>query len=289
MAMGNLVLLYENFADGGIFSGAFGSWTLPLANMQDPDIQRVARSSNATNAATKFRIDLGAPQNVDGLAFGPVNISPGASWRGRAYSDSSYSVLVYDTGTQEVGGEVIDWANSAAWLEWENLGFWLGISDPLDELPQFLFHVAPLAQTAQYWQIEVFDAANGDGFIEIGRLLIGKAFRPAKNYGEDNSLSIVPLTDVEESLGGLRVYWERGLRRSFACSFPSLTKSELFGDAFRVMLRSGISRQVFVVPDPDDTEFGIRRSFLATFKQMPAIRQLLVERGSTGVDLEEVL
>lgn len=287
--MARLVLLYENFADSGIYSG--GSWlaALPLTNMQDDDIALVARSSNATTAATKFTVNLGRVRAVDAVAFGPANLSPGSTWRARGYSDSGLTTLVYDTGIQTGVGDTIDWSDTGEWLEWEDPGFWYGISESLDELPQFYYHVAPTAQSAQYWLFEISDVGNFDGAVTIGRLLIAKAFRPSINYGESNDLSLVPLTDMEESDGGLRKYRERGLRRAYRCTFQWLDESEIFGDVFRMQLRSGTSRQVFVVPDSDDLSFGSRRSFLATFKTLSPLQQLLVDRGTTALDLEEVL
>lgn len=294
--MADIVILYENFADRATLSG--GSWlsALPLTNLQDADVGRVARSANATTTATQFKANLGSPKGVHGLAIGPCNLSPGSQWRARAYSDSAYTSLVYDTDWQEVTGEVIDWTDTAEWLEWEDNGFWLGISDfeALSELPQFLFHVVPSASlglaTAQYWKVEFDDTGNADGYVQSGRLMIAAALRPSHNYGEDNSLSVTPLTDVEESLGGRRAFQERGLRRSFRCGFTYLSDGQLFGDTMRMTLRSGISRQVFVVPDPDDATYGARRSFLATMKQLPAIQQMLAaELGTTAFDFEEVL
>lgn len=284
--MGKLVVLYDIFSDSGILAG--GSWALPLTNMQDPDIQRVARSTNAANASTLFTVNLGRIQAVDGIAFGPVNMSPGSTWRWRGYSDPAYSVLVYDSGVQSVFGEVIDWTDVNDWLEWEDPDFWYGLASQLDELAQYLFHVAPTAKFAQYWKLEMFDAANADGYIEIGRLMIARAFRPSKNY-LDNSITPQPLTDVEESLGGLRGYWERGIRRTASYAFPSLSEAEVLGDSFRLVLRAGISRHVFVVPDPEDVITGNRRSFLATLARVPELKQLLVARGSIACDFEEVL
>lgn len=287
--MARLVILYENFADSGIYSG--GSWlvALPLTNMQDQDVQRVARSSNAVATSTKFVVNLGRVRAVDAIAFGPTNITPGSTWRARGYSDSALTTLVYDTGTQTVTGDLIDWSDVDEWLEWEDPGFWYGLEEQLDELPQFFYHVAATAQSAQYWLIEIVDPTNVDGAIQIGRMLIGKAFRPSINYNESNDLTLVPLTDMEEALGGLRQFWERGLRRTYRCTFGHLEESEIFGDVFRMQLRSGIGRQVFVVPDPDDVTFGSRRSFLATFKTLSPLQQLLVSRGTTAIDLEEVL
>jgi hypothetical protein len=273
-----------------------GTWTLPVANMQDPDIAVVARSANATNAATTFRVDLGSEKQVDGMAFGPCNLSPGATWRAVACSDSGYTTVVYDTGVLSINGEIIDWADTASWLEWEDSGFWLGISDysSLTELPQFNYHIVPVADiadaTARYWEFTFDDELNADGYLDIGRLVMAAAFRPAHNYNEDNSLSFEQLVDIEESLGGKRQYFERGIRRVFRAGFTHLTKDELFGDTLRMALRSARSRQVFVVPDPDDVDHGARRSFLATLKEVPAIQQLLVSgRGSTSFDFVEVL
>lgn len=287
--MAKLVVLYDIFSDAGILTG--GSWlpVLPLTNMQDPDISRVARSTNAANASTLFTIDLGRPQSVDGIAFGPVNMSPGSTWRWRGYSDSGFTALVYDSGIQNVLGEVIDWTDTGDWLEWEDSDFWYGSATQLEELAQYLFHVAPSSKLAQYWKLEMFDASNADGYVEIGRLMIARAFRPTINYSEDNQITPEPLTDVEESLGGQRDYWERGVRRKASYAFPFLTEDEVLGDVFRLALRAGISRHVFVVPDPDDVTTGNRRSFLATMAKAPALRQLLVARGSVALDFEEVL
>lgn len=284
--MSNYVLLYNNFSDQGLFSG--GSWALPLTNLQDADIAKVARSTDAQTTSTIIKVDLGRIQLVDGVAVGPVNMSPGATWRFRGYNDAAYTSLFYDSGLQTNSGSVINWSDVNAWLEWEDPDFWYGIVGSQDNLPQYLFHITPAARAAQYWKIELFDSGNFDGHLDIGRLLICQAFRPSLNYDENNSFTLLPLTDVQETLGGKRVYFERGVRRTLSCAF-TLDESEIFGEVFSVGLRSGVSRQVFVVPEPSDTVSGSRRSFLATLKTAPIMKQLNVARGSTVVDLEEVL
>lgn len=297
--MANMVILYENFADlgtffqgfGPSFPSGYGSWD-DLLNLQDSDIRLVARSTTAANADSRFRIDLGVEQPVGGCAFGPVNMSPGSTWRLRAYSDAAYYLLLYDSGIQSVAGTVIDWSNTTAWLEWEDPGFWLGIADlTSDELPQYAFHIIPssIALAARFWQLEIFDDVNSDGFLEIGRFMLARAFRPERNYGEDNSAGFDFLTDTNQALGGKRTYWERGLRRTWRGSFQHLSNTQMFRDVISLALRAGLSKQVFIVPDPDDVVFAQRRSFLATLKQSPAIQQLLMDRGSTSVDAEEVL
>lgn len=285
-----LTLLYNNFADRGSLSG--GSWltALPLNNVLTNDVQQVARSIDAQFTSTVIWADLGLPSSIDGIMFGPVNLSPGAQWQAKFYSDAAHTVLLHDTGLQTAIGDVIDWADENEWFEWEDPRFWFGIANEQDALPFYAYHICTATVQAQYIVIEIFDSGNGDGYIEIGRLMIAQAFRPPleRNYDENNQITVVPLTDMVEALGGRRSYWERGVRRKATYAFPHLLETEIFNDVFSVMLRSGISRHVFVVPDSEDTTTGGRRSFLATFSTVPAIRQLLVEFGSTAFDLEEV-
>jgi hypothetical protein len=288
-----LVILFDNLSDGATFVAGYGSWlaALPLTNMQDTDIALVARSNGAASTSTRFRLDLGSERHVDGIAFGPANLSPGGTWVFSAFGDATFSSPIYTSGAQIVGGTTVDWSNPASWLEWEDPGFWLGIPSDVvvDDLPQYLFHIAPQAVSSRFFQVDITDPNNTDGFVDIGRLLIGRAFRPSINYGEDNSLSADPITDVNESLGGKRTYWERGVRRAWRASFQHLSETEIFDSVMSMALQAGISRQVFLVPDPADTVLGTRRSFLATMKTAPAVQQLLAAHGSTVIDLEEVL
>lgn len=75
--MANIFLAWNNQTDSGTLSG--GSWlaALPLANLQNRVIQKVARSSDATVASTQFQIDLGAAQTIGVVGLVYHNISVG--------------------------------------------------------------------------------------------------------------------------------------------------------------------------------------------------------------------
>ena len=291
MATQRAVVLFENDADTATLSGGSYRSTLPRTNMQTADIRTVARTTDAANASTMVKVDLGAIKQIDGVALGPINASPGATYRVRSYSDSSFSTLKYDSGTRTLPGTVV----TSTDLEWEDSGFWYGLNTEtlLPELPVFLIEIIPAASLTlaqqQFWKIEIFDSANASGYLDIGRLFMGRAFRPAINYDEDNGFGLSALTDMVESLGGKRTYFERGIRRTLRLSFKYLTETEAFGDAFRMAVKARDSRQIFIVPDYGDTTYLQERSFLATFKTIPSIQQLLVSRGATAIDAEEVL
>lgn len=289
--MARAIILYENFFDTATLSGGSYEPSLPITNLQDDDIGIVARTTDATNASTVILIDFGRERRIDALCLGVPNISPGAQYRIRSFAESGRTTTLYDSGTKSLPGVVIDSLD----LEWEDPGFWYGINteELLVEFSTWIIEVIPDAEASnanrRWWTIEIFDEDNTDGHLDLSRLLAGRAFKPAINYTEDNSIGLEPITDVAETLGGNRSYWERGLRRTLRLTFANNTWDEAFNDIFRMMTKARTSRQVFVIPDHEDTEFLQQRSFLATFKQVPAIQQLLVDRSSTLVDLEEVL
>lgn len=288
--MASLIILYENFFDTATPSGGSYESDLPITNLQVADIGIPARTTDATNASTKILIDFGRERRIDALCLGVPNISPGAQYRIRSFAESGRTTTLYDSGIKTLPGVVVDSLD----LEWEDPGFWYGINteELLVEFSTWIIEVIPEDQAsnsnARWWTIEVFDEDNADNYLDFSRLLAGRAFRPSINYSEDNSVGIEPITDVSESLGGNRTYWERGIRRTLRLALPWISQDEGFNDVFRMMTKARTSRQVFVIPDYEDLEFLQQRSFLATFKQVPAVQQLLIERSSTMVDLEEV-
>jgi hypothetical protein len=293
--MGRFVCLHDNYADLGLVSGPAFRPELPAVNLQNIDIKLVARTTNALADSTVVHVDLGLERQVGGVVLGPTNISPGGQYRIRSFSDAAMSGLLYDSGLRTVSGNVIDWSDPNDWLEWEDPGFWEGIPDigNRDDVPTYLVEIIPATvgalALAQWWSIEVFDESNEDGYLEFGRLLVARAFRPAYNYTEANSFTAEDLTDTVETLGGRRAYWERGQRRILRVAFQALPDAQAFGDVFRLINRSRTSRQVFVVPDPDDGQNFQKRSFLATQRAIPEIQQMLVPRANLGFEFEEVL
>src|SRR5215207_10181538 len=208
-----LSVFYENFADNGTLAN--GSWnsSLPRGNMQTEDIGVVAQTTNALPASTWFSINLQNLQQVGGIALGPTNVSRGATWRVQAYSDAGLTTVKYDSGDLPV---LTESGIQSLMLEWEDDGFWLGIGNYVsrDILPIYIWHVIPDASfeaaASQYWKISIVDPGNADGYVRIGRLVMGRALTPSINYAYgDNNFGLTPATDMTETIGGRRDFWYR--------------------------------------------------------------------------------
>jgi len=289
--MGKFVAIYQNYADAAVLYGGSYRVDYPLNNVRDLDIGRVARTSNPATSSAVIIADLGASRLVGGVVVGPTNQSPGSTYRIRASSFSDFSTLVYDSGIQTVAGSTMNWSNTSLWLAWEDPGFWFGIPDVFDLalVPVWATTILPTSAFARFWKIEFFDSLNADGYIQFGRLVIGRAWRPAHNYDYGGEFSCEPIYRRVEAVGGRRTDADLGRRRGYRLTFSNLPDSDLFNDVFRMRQYTGASKQVWVSADPDDSDNFQKRSFLATFKSPPPIVQANLDIGSTVIDCEEVI
>lgn len=286
MGQSNLALIYENYADRGTLSG--GSWqtgSLKLSNLLTPYLAQVARSMSTAEADTQFSIDFGQPYIIGGIALGPCNVRPDALCRYRAYDDNG---LVYDSELLPFPGSTVESAN----LEWEDSGFWEGTSREFDDLSKgiYLIHLPPRPLACERITVEIMDAGNPAGFLDIGRLICGKAWSPKYNYGyEGNSLDFEDLTNREEGSSGARFYNPRPMRRSFSFSFEYLPEAQTFQDIYRIVSRSGTHRQVVVIPNPSDPDSFAREAFIGTLGTLPSLRRPTFQGIATAFKIEEVL
>jgi hypothetical protein len=288
---------YQDYLQNAVVSG--GSWvtTLPLTNVQTDDLQEVARTASLSSSDTQFTADLGAPKGVGMIVVGPINASPDFQYRIRAYSDAALTLTKLDTGlTSITSGAVIDWTVPGDWLEWEDVNFWSGITpSELSDLPLYLVETVPEASPtdgqAQFWKFEFFDAGNSAGYLDIGGAMLFRMFRPELNYAPDsNNFNFEFLQDTNESKGGRVTFSETAIRRQARFSWPNVSEDSGFDDWMRIALLSRLSRRIFVLPEETDTGDRLRlRAFPATFKSTPALAQLNVARGSTAVDVIEVI
>ncbi|MGV6875956.1 hypothetical protein ACUSIJ_25130 [Pseudochelatococcus sp. B33] len=280
-----MALYYGNFADTATLSG--GSWTvgLPLNNLKNRMLRRVARSTNANLTSTIVNVDLGAAQSIPAIFLGPYNASGQLKYRARGAANSGMTSPLHDSGW--VAANVVPSLS----LAWEDPGFWYGISSSGEvELRGWIMHFLPSPVSARYWRIEVDDTTNPAGYLQFGRLMMPKKWQPSINYEPGSTgLSLEDRTVVRESIGGSEYFWRRQEPRVFNCAWPYLKEEDTYGSALNMMRDLGTSGEVFVVPDPDST-YVQRRSFLGRMRSRDAIGQPIVTaHTSYGFEIREII
>lgn len=116
--MANLTLSWSNRTDAATLAG--GSWvaTLPLANLKNRQLQKVARTTNAQTTSTQFTIDLGQARNIGVLALVAHNISvsgkvrvtasdAAAAWTNLLTNASDFSNAAWIKATTTVSSDAV--------------------------------------------------------------------------------------------------------------------------------------------------------------------------------------
>lgn len=256
--MSNLGLGWPDRVSAATVSG--GSWqaSLPVTNVADRRITRVARSTSAAPAHSVIDIDCMSAKSMRGFALINHNLQSSATWRIKASLSAIGSTDVLDTGSINV----LQMSLSPDVLEWEDTGWWEGIGDGWLRNMHPVIYIHSGQITARYVRIEISDATNPDGYIQIGRAPACPVLVP--NYNDDlgRGSGFVDFNafDVGEAGAEFARLGRKVKRESVSLSW--LTEEE-------ARFLRGISRQrgtdddVLYVPDVGDAAAQQEYGFLA--------------------------
>lgn len=292
--MANVLIAHPNIVDAGTLSG--GAWQAPLANLQDRRLSRLARSATAAKADTQFTLDLGRSSSLSVVAVVRHNLSTTAVWRLRIASDAAFTNPVYDSALNLPPGASP--SLPLAWptiypldmLEWEDDNFWSGTvsEEERREYPSLLLVVLPRLTAGRYLRIEIEDEANPEGYIELGRLFVGRAWRPQHNASVGATTGWESDTTVQRALSGTPYFDRKAGRRVTRFELNVLSRDEAMAGVFELQRRAGLDGELLLVWDQHDLMNLLRRSYLGRLRQLSPIAQAFVTNHSTVFEIEEL-
>lgn len=282
-----VLLMFPNRIDGAVLSG--GSWlpALPLANLQNRTLKKVARSSSLATSATQFTIALDRSRSIRALVLVNHNLTSNATVRVTGSDAADFSLLTYDSGWSPAYPAVFDIET----LQWEDDSFWSGQAsqEDLEGLTQTALSVLAAPAFGRYWRWEISDPTNPAGFVQIGRAFLSGEWQPSHNYSYGASLGVETSTAVATSLGGAEYFDRRDPVRVMRFSLEYLDETEAFARGFDLMRKAGIDREVFVIADPDDGPNIQRRSFLGRLRTLNPLEQAVHELANMSFEIKELL
>ena len=292
--MGNVILAAPNWIDADpayaavTFSG--GQWlpSLPLANLRDPLLVRRARSINCAPSSTRFWVDLGAVRDVRVIAIPFLTASLTCTLRARAFETASEAAtLIADTGVKSLYPIVYPHGS----LYWGHPSFFTGkmTAEDAAAVRMPFVHVFASIAVARHWLIEIDDSAGGRAYVELPRLFMAPGYQPTYNMAFGATAGIESRTTVQQSWGGAEFFDVQQGRRVVRFDLRYLPRDEALAQVADLQARLGISGQLFLVTDPDDTAHLHRRAFLARMRELRPIEYALALRISAGFDLIEVI
>lgn len=283
--MANLLLSFTNYADDGTLSdsGATASeWlsSLPLTNLQDPLLSKVARTDSDLDA--DFDVDLGGRKTISFVALLAHNLTINGTWRVRIGNDNTFASTLYDSGTVKIWSRT----QTLGSLPWGAFS-WDGISSTSDG--NFGFVLLDSAVYARYIRIDLTDSTNGDGYLQAGRLIVDSPYRPTINPVYGFNLGYVNPSKKRRSRGGQPWVDRLPQYRQMTIPFAAIREDEAYGSLYELDRQAGISGDVFVMLDPDDAINRHRQSFYGTVREPTAINHDAPNSHSKTFVIEESL
>ncbi|HYE46212.1 MAG TPA: hypothetical protein VEA44_10620 [Caulobacter sp.] len=286
--MSNMILAYGNLAEAATLTG--GSWvdTLPLTNLQNRQLDDVARSVSLDPAATQFTAAFSTPRLVRVLALVKHNAGVLGRRRFVLSSTADFSTIVHDSGWEDIWPTVYPFGS----LPWGSPSFWTG-KYSAEQIAAFggapMVYILPQSMNAQYLRVEIDDQTNPAGYFQAGRLFVADGWQPIRNFRWGSSLSWENRTEVQEALSGAEYFNARQARRIARFDLPSMSESEGMAQAFDLQQSVGVSKEVLFIFDPEDTVHAIRRRFLGRLRTLNPIENPGVDRWRSPFEISELL
>lgn len=231
--MTNIVIAYNDApAIRGIYSGSLWVDSLPLENLSTYDPKQVARS-NAL-ATVNFLLDFGYSASIDLVALLYHNITAAGTARVRVGPNANGS------------GALIDQT--------------LDPGDFGTDYPASLFYLSPETVSAQYVLWNITDAANPDGYVQIGRHLACDVFQPEINMPYGAQLTMVDETRLTRTVNGSQYADLKPKRRILSGAIDLLTEAEAFDEIYNLQRVKGITKPIFMIYDPSMTGDALQRT-----------------------------
>lgn len=124
-------------------------------------------------------------------------------------------------------------------------------SDSMTYRAGTIYKVLSATQTYRYWRIRITDAANSDGFLEAGNLLLGALTTPLKGVSMDPGITIERISQnnvVESDFGTPFVDWLNN-RKRISLSFRNMGTTERDDYTTFVDALAEEANPLFLIPD----------------------------------------
>lgn len=195
---------------------------------------------------------------------------------------------IYDSGWSAV------WPSGtlpASLLNWEDTNFWfatLGAND-LVGLQSPWIHILTSEQYLRYWRVEISDTFNTGSYIDIGRCILARGWRPGVNYSYGAEVSFFDISPSVVTLSGTSYFDQRPKGRLFRFEIDAMSSTEAYSYALDMQRVAGLTNEVLLIPDSDDTGNVPLRSFAGRLTSLQGIGVPDPSRFTGSFELKEII
>jgi len=233
------LILSPRESDAATLVASSQETALPVANLQNMQPAKVWRATSATPQS--ITLDFGYPVAANALALVGHNLTDAGMLRVRGATTQAAvtaSPAVDASGSAwPVTGKPVaqNWPHHTSLLRWSN------------DLPY------------QYWQVDIADGGSVLTYIEVGRLMLGRAFQPTVNFDFGGQPLSFETADIQTRTPYGRTFTDRRTispPRNFEVTVYAMTKREAFDGLAELQRLRGTWGDVVCALDPgDSTDF----------------------------------
>lgn len=257
--MKNMVLASPVLSDQAVISTSISPSGLPGSNLKNRSIKQVWRSLDPLNAYIVVQMPAGSFNLVAVLGH---NGSSRCSARIRAANSEAAltSSPLYDSGllparSHQTGYDAT-WASGVSDEEYGAL-----------ETNHFI-KFFDTALTYTFWRIDFSDPNTS--YFDAGRLYISEGFQPGFNMNYGLPEGIIDPSRGAFTVGGRFVGKENQKRRFIEPTLDFLSAEEVWDYVFPIEWERGTTRDILLLPDPDEGPFQQKRAIYGRFAGLSA-------------------
>jgi hypothetical protein len=248
--MPNMRLIYDNAADrASSLAASTTAGALAASNMLTDIKTEVHRS---TGTSVTYTLEWSSAQFVNAAVLAFANMSSTATMRARGYTETADPDPIVDTGADLC-------------CPYQPFGMWEWGGEPLGvnayAYGGYVYARSYFATNAiKKLVLDVVDVDNASGYVEVGRIIVGKYWSPDTNpkFG----LGIQPESNTEHKrseAGDLRTEimpTSRALKMDLNQIANSIDRQRVYD----ILFGNGMSRPVFVSVFPEDDDPALELS-----------------------------
>lgn len=244
---------YQNKADSATVSASSQVASLPAANVQHFWKSKPWRATGCTSEWLK--LNLGSAQSILAVILTGHNLTSGATVHFQANAT--------DVWTSPSVDATVPWS------------------------ARDLVYLWNAAQSYQWWRITIADASNPDGFVQAGRVYIGPAPSPDRNF-TSYKRTVVDPTVISPSTDGAESFEDKTPYYVFTFEF-----ARVLVDEFENLRKTvGMKDYFWVIADYENVLEADGRHDLTAyvrFDALPEYGHVYMTRKSVSLNLREAL
>lgn len=221
------IIMATPLSDTATITGTSALGENPVSNLQKRELTSIFR----TSLVCQIDIDMGSATAIDFISLighngqGTVTVKAGTTSAVTNYTSGSLNLI---TGT-DCGYDRNCFATKIA------------------------------TQTYRYWRLDIVDTGNPDGFFQAGRLYLSKVFQPAVNASYGLKEGYLDRSRNIRTIGGGVSSVNRVPLRTCEWSLDFVNQTEMYGTLRDIDLVRGVSKDVLIIPDIEDTTYFQKR------------------------------